>query len=187
VNAQTKRVEALREALGGAHPLAVDKVKDHLEPYVRAFIENAPFAILSTSDSLGNCDASPKGGLPGFVKVIDDQTVLLPDIGGNRLFQSYENFESNPKAGLLFLIPGMNVTARINGRVSVIDREGMVDRGVEPELAWTDENSSVVQGILIDIDEAYFHCPRSMNFANLWDAETIEANSKISIKGLKKD
>jgi len=187
MNAQTARIDELREALGGAHPLAINKVKDHLEPYVKAFIENAPFAILSTSDAHGNCDASPKGGLPGFVKVLDDKTLLVPDIGGNRLFQSYANFESNPKAGLLFLIPGMNVTARVNGRVSIIDQQEMLNRGLQPELNWTDENSNLVQGIVLDIDEAYFHCPRSMQFANLWDADTIATNRQISIKALKQD
>jgi len=80
------RIDALRTELGGAHPIAAKKVKDHLEPYVRAFIENSPFAVMSSSNSSGDCDASPKGGEPGFVKVLDDRTLLIPDIGGNRLF-----------------------------------------------------------------------------------------------------
>lgn len=122
MNQQVSRIDNLREALGGAHKLAANKVKNHLEPYVQAFIENAPFAIMSSADADGNCDASPKGGLPGFIKVLDERTLLVPG-----------------------------------------------------------------QGILIDIDEAYFHCPRSMQFANLWDTETIEANSKLSLKSLKKD
>ena len=186
MNQQLSRIDRLRDALGGAYELAVDKVKDHLEPYVRAFIENAPFAILSSSDAQGNCDASPKGGLPGFVKVIDERTLLIPDIGGNRLFQTYQNFESNPKAGLLFMIPGMEVTARVNGRISLVEPDELAARDIEPELGWTDENSGLVQGILLDIDEAYFHCPRSLRFSNLWDTATIEANAQISIKGLKK-
>ena len=115
------RIDALRAELGGAHPIAAKKVKDHLEPYVRAFIEHSPFAVMSSSNADGDCDASPKGGEPGFVKVLDDRTLLIPDIGGNRLFQSYQNFESNPKAGFLFLIPGMDVTVRVNGRVRVLE------------------------------------------------------------------
>lgn len=185
MNQSTSRIDQLREVLGGAHELAVNKVKDHLEPYVAAFIENSPFAILSSADANGNCDASPKGGLPGFIKIIDERTLLIPDIGGNRLFQSYQNFESNPKAGLLFMIPGMNVTVRVNGRVRVVEPEELTARALSPELSWSDENSGLVQGLYLDIDEAYFHCPRSMQFANLWDTATIERNAQRSLKSLK--
>jgi PPOX class probable FMN-dependent enzyme len=187
MNQQVGRIDALREALGGPHELAVNKVKDHLEPYVQAFIENSPFAILSSADAAGNCDASPKGGLPGFIKVVDERTLLVPDIGGNRLFQTYQNFESNPKAGLLFMIPGMNLTVRVNGRVRLLEGEALEARSLTPELSWSDDNSGLIQGVLIEIDEAYFHCPRSMQFADLWNTETIEANAGISLKSLRKD
>ena len=187
MNQHVSRIDQLRESLGGAHELAVDKVKDHLEPYVQAFIENAPFAILSTADADGNCDASPKGGLPGFIKVIDERTLLVPDIGGNRLFQSYQNFESNPKAGLLFMIPGLNVTARVNGRVQLLEPGDLQARGINPELSWSDDNSGLIQGIVLHIDEAYFHCPRSMQFADLWNTDTITDNASISLKSLRKD
>jgi len=142
---------------------------------------------MSSADADGNCDASPKGGLPGFIKVVDDRTLLVPDIGGNRLFQSYENFESNPKVGLLFMIPGMEVTVRVNGRIELLEREALASLGIEPELSWSDDNAGLVQGILLHIDEAYFHCPRSMQFANLWDTSTIEANRTRTIKSLAEE
>jgi len=181
---EMSRIDELRGALGGVHPLAETKVKDHLEPFVRNFIANAPFAVLATSSADGDCDASPKGGQPGFVKVLDERTLLLPDVGGNRLFQSYENFESNPKAGLLFMIPGTDVTVRVNGRVEIIDRERLEAIGATPELAYNDANSGLVQGILLRVDQAYFHCPRSFLFADLWNTSTIEANAKRSLKDL---
>ena len=187
MNQTVSRIDALREALGGPHELAANKVKDYMEAFVQAFIRHSPFAILSSADSEGNCDASPKGGLPGFIKVLDERTLLLPDIGGNRLFQTYQNFESNPKAGLLFFIPGMNVTVRVNGRVRLVEPNDLEERGIEPELAWTDHNSGVIQGIFIDVDEAYFHCPRSMQFADLWNTDTIAANAELSLKSLQKD
>jgi len=152
---------------------------------VRAFIERSPFAVMSSSNANGDCDASPKGGEPGFVKVIDDRTLLIPDIGGNRLFQSYQNFESNPKAGFLFLIPGMDVTVRVNGRVRVVEGEELKSQGVVPQVNNPDGNSGLIQGLLLDIDEAYFHCPRSFQFADLWDADTITANRGLSLKDLK--
>ena len=179
------RIDALRDELGGAHPIAATKVKDHLEPYVRAIIEHSPFMVMSSSNALGDCDASPKGGLPGFVKVIDARTLLITDVGGNKLFQSYQNFESNPKAGLLFMVPGMDVTARVNGRVRVVEYTELEAMGIAPELLNPDGNSGLVQGLLLDIDEAYLHCPRSFQFAELWNAETIAVNRAKSLKDLK--
>ena len=178
------RIAQMREDLGGVHPLAEKKVKDHLEPYVQAFIENASFAVMASSDGQGNCDASPKGGMPGFVKVLDERTLLIPDFGGNRLFQTYENFESNPKVGFIFMIPGMDVTARVNGRVEIIDRDKLEARNVEVNVHNPDDNALLIQGIVLHIDEAYFHCPRSMQFADLWNSETISKNRARTIKSL---
>jgi len=178
------RIDALREQLGGAHPAAARKVKDHLGPYVQAFIKRAPFVVLASASAEGDCDASPKGGLPGFIKVLDERTLLIPDIGGNRLFQGFQNFESNPKAGLVFMIPGMEVTVRVNGRVQVVEPVELEAMGVRPELSWDDDNAGLVQGILLSVDEAYFHCPRAFKFADLWNGETIAANAALSIKEL---
>lgn len=179
------RVAEMRTELGGIHPLAEKKVKDHLEPYVQAFIEHASFAVMASSDGNGNCDASPKGGKPGFAKVVDERTLLIPDFGGNRLFQSYENFETNPKVGLIFMIPGMDVTARVNGRVEVVEQADLQARDMEVSVHNPDDNAVLIQGILLHIDEAYFHCPRSMQFADLWNTDTIETNRTRSIKSLK--
>lgn len=181
------RIEALREELGGVHPGAAKKVKDHLDQYLSAFITQSPFAVLASSDSDGNCDASPKGGLPGFIKVVDERTLLIPDIGGNRLFQSYENFESNPKAGLVFMIPGMTVTVRVNGRVALADEVTLAEHVTAPELNNPDDNSGLVQGMVLAIDEAYFHCPRAFGFSELWDTDTISANSERSLSSLVQD
>jgi len=179
------RLGNIRSASGGIHPLAEKKVKYFLEPYVQGFIKNSPFVVVASSNAGGDCDASPKGGKPGFVKIIDERTLMMPDIGGNNLFQSFENFESNAKIGLIFMIPGMDTTARVNGRVTVVEKEDFVKKVAEPELYWSDKNSRFVQATIIEVDEAYFHCPRSFKFAGLWDAQTIEANSQRSIASLK--
>jgi hypothetical protein len=83
------------------------------------------------------------------------------------------------------MIPGMDTTARVNGRVTVVEKEDFVKKVAEPELYWSDKNSRFVQATIIEVDEAYFHCPRSFKFAGLWDAETIQANSQRSIASLK--
>jgi hypothetical protein len=178
------RIDALRTELGGAHPAAATKVKDHLEPRVRAFIEQSPFAVLASANADGDCDASPKGGLPGFIKIIDDRTLLIPDIGGNRLFQSYQNFESNPKAGLVFMIPGVAITARVNGRVRLVEPEELEAMGIVAQTRMQDANSGLVQGQLLSVDEAYLHCPRCMQFAGLWDADAIAENAGKPLKTL---
>ncbi len=181
------RIDTLREQLGGPHPLAANKVVDHLTAHVRGFIEHAPFAVMATANADGDCDASPRGGQPGWVKVLDDRTLLIPDIGGNRLFQSFQNLESNPRAGFIFMIPGTAVTARVNGRTEVLEGDELQARGLVPELAWSDANSRITQGILLHVDEAYLHCPRSAQFADLWNTDVIEANRKRSLKDLMTD
>jgi predicted pyridoxine 5'-phosphate oxidase superfamily flavin-nucleotide-binding protein len=89
---------------------AVTKLRDYMTAYVQDFIRQSPFVVMATSDQAGRCDASPKGGQPGFVRVLDDRHLLLPDVAGNKLFQSYDNMDSNPHVGLLFFIPGLNDT-----------------------------------------------------------------------------
>jgi uncharacterized protein len=179
------RIDTLREQLGGAHPVAATKVKDHLEPMLRGFIARAPFAVMATSNADGDCDASPKGGLPGFVKVLDERTLLIPDIGGNRLFQGYQNIESNPKVGLVFMIPGMDVTVRVNGRVEVLEADALAERDVHGDVHKPDGNAGLIQGLKLSIDEAYFHCPRAFQFADLWNTDTIAANTGVSLKDLR--
>ena len=178
------RLDDLRAAQGGIHPLAQTKVKDFLEPFVTGFIQQSPFAVVASSNAAGDCDASPKGGEPGFIKVLDDRTLMMPDIAGNNLFQSFDNYAVNPKIGLIFMIPGMDVTVRVNGRVAILEAEEVKAIVSDPELEWHDEKAQFVQGIIIQVDEAYFHCPRSFKFANLWDVGTIQANIKRPISSL---
>ena len=153
---------------------AVTKVQNRMTDFVQAFIELSPFVVMATSDAEGNCDASPKGGKPGFVKVLDDQHLLFPDVAGNRLFQSYLNMDANPHVGLIFLIPGVNDTVRVNGRVAIVDQEELNRKDVEVSLYEPDERGYHLQGIVIEVDEAYGHCPRALHFSRFWDTETIE-------------
>lgn len=152
------------------------KVKTEMSEFVKKFIQASPFVVMASSDPEGNCDASPKGGKPGFVKVIDSTRLLLPDVAGNRLFQSYQNMDSNPHVGLLFMIPGVNDTVRVNGTVTIVSKEELERQKVELELYWTDDNSKHLQGIIINVEEAYGHCPRAYNFAKLWDTDQIAEN-----------
>ena len=161
------------------------KVRDYMTPWVQEFIRHAPFAVVATSNGQGQCDASPKGGRPGFVKVLDERHLLLPDVAGNRLFQSYENIESNNQIGLIFFIPGDNNTARVNGVVEILNREALDRHNIELDIFNPDENARILQGLLLTVREAYSHCPRALRFSNLWDEETIRRNRAeppVSIK-----
>jgi hypothetical protein len=162
-----------QQKFGEPLELVVKKIFPTLNPMIQEFVRAAPFAVLSTADGEGNCDASPKGGMPGFVKVIDEHRLLLPDVAGNWLFQSYGNLETNPKAALLFLVPGCDWTVRVNGRTSVVEKSDGRLAGIDPEVFEHDDNTKILQGILLEVDEAYAQCPRAFTFSKLWDVERI--------------
>ncbi len=169
-----------QEAFGTPKERTRQKVVDSLSEELQKFINRSPFAVLATSDTDGRCDASPKGGKPGFVRVLDDRHLLLPDVAGNRLFQSYENIDANPQVGLLFMIPGLDRTVRVNGIATVVDREEMARRQVELSVHQPDDNAKNLQGLIIEVEEAYGHCPRAFAFSNLWDTDTITNNKSAT-------
>ena len=155
------------------------KVKGYLADNVKDFIRESPFVVMATSSADGSCDASPKGGLPGFVKVLDDSHLLIPDVAGNRLFQSYINISENPHVGLVFLIPGAKETVRVNGKVEIVNGDELRRLEIELEVQNPDDNAKVLQGLLIQVEEAYGHCPRAFAFSELWGAERIGANAAL--------
>ena len=145
------------------------KVQGLLQEKVREFITESPFMVMATSGSDGTCDASPKGGKPGWVKVLDDRRLLIPDVAGNRLFQSYLNMSDNPHIALIFFIPGVRETVRVNGTVEIVDRSALDDLQVELEVFEPDENAKILQGVVVHIEESYGHCPRALAFSRFWE------------------
>ena len=154
----------LRELLGESAALVRAKVSDRVNALTRRFIDLSPFMLLATSAPDGTCDVSPRGDPAGFVHVLDERTLLVPDRPGNRLADSLRNILGNPHVGLLFLIPGIGDTLRVNGRATiVIDTELLEPLAVEgktPKL-----------GLLIEIDEVFTHCSKAFLRSHLWDAE----------------
>ncbi len=157
-----------------------NKVRPFMVPWVIEFIQNSPFLVMSSCNDQGDCDASPKGGKPGFVKVIDKKTLIIPDVAGNKLFQSYENFESNPKVGLIFLIPAITAVARVNGSVEIIRNGDENFNSLKLDVFSPDENSKLLQAIKINVKESYSHCPRALGFSKLWNTEVINNNQETS-------
>jgi PPOX class probable FMN-dependent enzyme len=163
---------------GQPHPAIEAKVRPVMDSVVQEFIQNASFVVMATSNVNGDCDASPKGGKPGFVKVLDDKTLMLPDVSGNKLFQSYENIESNPKVGLIFIIPGCGLTVRVKGRVHVVDQDELLRMGIDGEIFDPDDKAETLQALQLQVDEVYPHCPRAFKFSRLWDTDFITKNAK---------
>jgi uncharacterized protein len=156
----------LRELMGTPSERAVRKQLSALDAHCIEFISRSPFALLGTSNREGRCDVSPKGDHPGFALVLDHQTLVIPDRPGNRRIDSLQNILDNPHVGLLFLIPGMAETLRVNGSACLVRDAGLLDRmavdGKKPLL-----------GIEVHVDEAFLHCARSFLRAKLWDPSTF--------------
>src|SRR3954453_7314147 len=161
------------------------KTRPCLTEPLKAFIAESPMLVMATSDREGRCDASPKGGLPGFVRVLDDSHLLVPDVAGNKLFQSYLNMEQNPYVGLLFFIPGLSEMVRVNGRVTIVERAELDRRGVDGARYDPDESRDVVQGIVVEVEEAYTHCPRALNYSRLWDPAEIASRQATGAHPLR--
>ena len=157
-------IEAL-EALypGPAVPASIIKEVDRLTPHYRALIEASPFAVLATS-GLNGLDNSPRGDGPGFVRIIDDTTLVMPDRRGNNRLDSLRNILVDPRVALLFLIPNSGTTLRVNGRAVI---------SADPELlASFGTRDAPATALIIMVESAYFQCPRSVLKAGLWNPVT---------------
>jgi hypothetical protein len=153
-----------------------NKVRPYMVEWVQDFIRNSPFAVMASSNAQGHNDASPKGGPPGFVRVIDEKHLVIPDASGNKLFQSYDNIETDPFVGLIFLIPGIDATARVNGNVTVL-RKGSSDfRELASAAFDTDGQRELLQLLLLEVVESYSHCPKALVRSKLWETSVIANN-----------
>jgi uncharacterized protein len=154
----------LHELYGAPLDRAVKKQLDHLDRHCRAFIALSPFVVIASSAADGSCDASPRGDAPGFVAVVDDKTMLLPDRRGNNRVDTLENVVANPHVGLLFLVPGMTETLRINGTAEVITDEALLAplavKGQTPRTA-----------LRVVVDDAYLQCGKALIRSDLWNGD----------------
>lgn len=157
-------VATLREAYADPGDLARKKIMPCLDPHARRFIALSPFLTIASSSASGT-DCSPRGDAPGFVTVVDDTTLLVPDRRGNNLLDTLQNVLTKPEVGLLFFVPGLNETLRVNGRARIV-----TDAAVLQSMAirGTIVPSSAME---VTIEQVYFHCGRSLLRARLWNAE----------------
>ncbi|HEV7554155.1 MAG TPA: pyridoxamine 5'-phosphate oxidase family protein [Kofleriaceae bacterium] len=169
-------VATLRALLGEPIPLVQAKVTDHLTDQTRRFVERSPFICIATSDAAGNCDVSPRGDPPGFVRILDDRTLLIPDRPGNKLADSLTNILANPHIGIVFVVPGVTDTFRVNGRATLVTDAALLEpcvvEGKRPKL-----------GIVVDIDAAYTQCSKALLRSQLWDPARFVDRSELPSNG----
>jgi PPOX class probable FMN-dependent enzyme len=168
--------EELRRLLGEPSDLVRAKVGDRLNELTRQFVDRSPFVLLATSSPDGTCDVSPRGDPPGFVRVLDEQTLLLPERPGNRLADSLRNILANPRVGLIFVVPGVGDTLRVNGRATLVtDDELLAPSAVDGKVPKL--------GILVHADEVFTHCSKAFLRSQLWDPERYVERSELPSSG----
>ncbi|WP_413380706.1 pyridoxamine 5'-phosphate oxidase family protein [Alkalihalobacillus sp. 1P02AB] len=157
--------QQLREFSGEPSELVKNKVRDSLDEHCVRFIKQSPFVLVATSNQDGENDVSPRGDGPGFIKVLNNKQLLIPERPGNKRMDSLTNILSNPQIGLLVLIPGLGETLRINGKATIIRDlnylEMMAVRNKVPEMA-----------IAVEVEECFIHCAKAIKRSSLWKSET---------------
>ena len=166
----------LRDVIGSTTPVVQSKISDRLNDLTRQFIERSPFMLLATSSTDGTCDVSPRGDPAGFVHILDERTLLVPERPGNKLADSLRNVLDNPHVGLLFLIPGVGDTLRVNGRAALTTDATLLEplavEGKTPKL-----------GLLVEVDEVFTHCSKAFIRSDLWNPERHIERSELPSQG----
>jgi len=156
--------EELRAILGYPNRVVANKAISYLDHHCRDFIAQSPLLLMATADASGACDVSPRGDGPGLALILDQQHLVIPERPGNRRMDSLRNILENPQIGLIFLIPGLEETLRVNGRASIIKDQQLLKqmeyRGHVPAL-----------GIGVQVEECYVHCAKALKRSQLWNPE----------------
>ncbi|HZS30041.1 MAG TPA: pyridoxamine 5'-phosphate oxidase family protein [Gaiellaceae bacterium] len=166
----------LRAVLGEPADLVKAKIAGRLNPLTRQFVERSPFVVVATGRPDGGLDVSPRGDPAGFVRILDERTLLLPDRPGNKLADTLTNLLEDDRIALLFLIPGVGETFRVNGRARIVDDAdllaGSAVEGKPPRL-----------GILVEVEEAYTQCPKALLRSELWNPEKHVSRDELPSSG----
>jgi hypothetical protein len=166
-------MDELREVIGEPNPVTRQKVFDALDDQMRAFIARAPFCVLATAGADGRLEVSPKGDVPGFVRVEDERTLWLPDRKGNKLLFGLQNVLKNPQVSLIFLVPATDETLRVSGRAELYR---------DPELLarLATRGQPALLAMRIRIERCFFHCARAFLRASLWNPASWPEPHRVS-------
>ena len=154
----------IRAHNGQPDPKVYAKQLPRLDRHARAFIELSPFLVIASADASGHCDATPRGDQPGFVAIIDDATLAIPDRIGNRRVDTFLNVAANPHIGLVFMVPGINETLRVNG-------SALISRNAELLEAMAVQGKQPLAALIVQIEEVFFHCGKALMRSDLWNPE----------------
>lgn len=158
--------------------LVANKKTDRISPETAAFIGRSTFVLLATADADGRVTVSPKGGPAGFVAVLDEHRLAIPDVPGNNLIDGLRNLVANPTIGLLFVVAGTGETLRVNGRGVISTDPELIERLTVPG----GRAPKVVIGV--EVERAFIHCSQSFDRAGLWDPETWNAVERTEVTGM---
>ncbi|MCW2978247.1 MAG: hypothetical protein JWM06_3528 [Actinomycetia bacterium] len=166
----------LRAIIGSPADVVVAKIADRLNDLTRQFIERSPFVCVATNRPEGGVDVSPRGDPAGFVRILDERTLLVPERPGNRIADTLTNLLADPRIGLLFLIPGVGDSFRVNGRATIVD---------DAELLAASEVENAVPriGMLVTIEEAFTQCSKALIRSDLWNPELHVERSDLPSQG----
>ncbi len=160
--AQVRSPDELAALIGTPSGIALKKELKKLDQHMRRFIAHSPFVVISTHSADGRCDASPRGDAPGFIQVIDDSTLLIPDRPGNKRLDSHHNILETGRIGVLCLIPGVGETLRVNGRAAIIrDEEWLTPMSAHGKLP--------LVAIAVEVEECYLQCAKALIRSKLWE------------------
>src|SRR4051812_17466892 len=176
---EVKTVEELRAIVGQPDKYVADKVKDRLSPIHCDWLAHSPLGFVATTDAEGRVDVSPKGDPPGFVHVIDDTTIAIPERPGNKRVDGYLNVLQRPRVGTVFLIPGRGDTLRINGTARIVADADYFD-------ALTVDGKRPILALEIAAEEVFFHCAKAFLRSNAWKPETWDPTAVPSVAQLAK-
>jgi PPOX class probable FMN-dependent enzyme len=168
--------DALRSIYRTPGDLVLRKQLDHVDAHCRRLIDLSPFVVMATSGRDGMADATPRGGEPGFVQVPDDRTLLIPDRPGNNLLDVLENLPVTPEVGLVFQVPGIDETLRVNGSVEILD-----DHDLRAGFAVGDRLPATV--LHVAVREVYLHCAKALMRSTLWDPASRVDRSLLPTMG----
>jgi PPOX class probable FMN-dependent enzyme len=165
-----ENLEQLRQVYPAAKERALKKQMSALDEYAKQYLSLSPFFVMATTNAAHQTDASPRGGVPGFVQAIDPQALLIPDSSGNNRLDSLQNIVDTGRIGMLFMIPGFDETLRINGRAIISTDDTLLARFSGLERA----PKAVIQ---VQIDDVYLHCPKAFMRSKLWATEALANRS----------
>ncbi|MFT9599918.1 pyridoxamine 5'-phosphate oxidase family protein [Mesobacillus sp.] len=157
--------EEFRSSIGNPSLRAANKVISFIDDHCREFISKSPFLSMSTSNADGHCDVSPRGDAPGFVAVLDEKHLFIPERPGNRRMDSVHNIITNPNIGMLFLIPGLGETLRINGKAYICRDSELLEKTAV-------NGNTPLFGILVEVEECYAHCAKVFIRSKLWQPDS---------------